>query len=372
MISLTTQQKDRLLKLLAALISQEAAQVLIAPQQNASGFWFGGGNLVQDEAGKLWLCGRYRNFGDSRTGLKAGERGLEVVLWSSEDGGQSFQKRQSWSKEALSLPDQKILSYEGTALHQLSDGTWELFISSEKEIAYPEGLESYQKPGTGVWTIDRLSAASLDALSDASLEPVLSNTSRPEYLHIKDPVVFDQANGDTVLVFCSHPFSWTSTNSGYALRPQGQTDFDRGPWEVVSRGAGWDVAATRITSRMPLPQLGCFADNPPMSVYFYDGAECLRQLDENPLAHKRPRGFSCEEIGGAFFGSDEAFPEMTRLDPLNPLFMSPWGSGSSRYVETLVTEAGIYAIWQQSQDSWAQPLVSHFLPMAEVEDILAA
>ena len=50
-----------------------------------TGFWFGGGNMVQDHDGTLWLVGRYRNHGDSRTGLGAGERGLELALFRSDD-----------------------------------------------------------------------------------------------------------------------------------------------------------------------------------------------------------------------------------------------------------------------------------------------
>jgi hypothetical protein len=63
---------------------------------------------------------------------------------------------------------------------------------------------------------------------------------------------------------------------------------------------------------------------------------------------------------------------MERLSRLEPLFVSPWGTGCSRYVHTLVTEAGILATWQQSQVDGSQPLVGHWLAMDEVERILAA
>jgi hypothetical protein len=106
-------------------------------------------------------------------------------------------------------------------------------------------------------------------------------------------------------------------------------------------------------------------------VYFYDGAECVRAHEENPRAYKRPRGFSCEEIGGAFLGRDESFPEMKRLSKIEPFFISPWGTGSSRYVDTLTIEEGILAIWQQSQENRSQPLVGHLLAMNDVNQILA-
>ena len=370
MQKLSTTQRTCLTTLLKTLINQQEARVLVPANEQSPGFWFGGGNLVQDRDGSIWLSGRYRNHGDSRTGLEAGQRGLECAIFRSDDGGQHFTKAHSWSKADLSYSDRKVLSIEGTALHQRDDGSWELFISTEKEMSYPEPLTSFQKPGTGVWTIDRISGDSLERLDRSTLTPVLESAEHPEFLHVKDPVVFDAPNGDTALIFCTHPFTWASGNSALALRKKGQEDFQLHSWELVSRGAAWDVASTRLTGRLSLPRLGCFADLPPCSVYFYDGAECVRSHEENARAHKRPRGYSCEEISGAFFGWDEAFPQMERLSQLEPLFISPWGTGCSRYTETLVTKDGILAAWQQSQKDSSQPLVGHFLPMDDIRRIL--
>jgi hypothetical protein len=370
MQKLNIQQKTCLKNLLTQLIDQEQARIVVSPNEKSSGFWFGGGNFAQAQDGSIWICGRYRNHGDSRTGLEAGQRGLECAIFRSNDGGQNFTKIHSWSKADLSYPDRKVLSIEGTALHQCHDGSWELFISTEKEMSYPEPLAPFQKPGTGVWTIDKINGKSLETLDVSTLTPVLENADRPEYLHVKDPVVFDAPNGDTALIFCTHPFTWASGNSGLALRKKGQKEFQLHSWEVVSRGAAWDVSSTRLTGRLPIPQLGCFADAPPCALYFYDGVECMRSHEENVRAHKRPRGYSCEEISGAFFGWDEAFPQMERLSQLEPLFISPWGTGCSRYTETIVTEAGILAGWQQSQKDCSQPFVGHFLPMDDIRRIL--
>lgn len=369
--NLADQQESAFKKLLAQLIDQQTAHVVVPPYQAKYGFWFGGASLARGSDGIIWLSGRYRNYGDSRTGLAAGERGLECAIFRSEDGGHSFQKVCSWSKADLSRPERKVLSIEGTALHRLPDGTWELFVSSEKEMAYPAGLEQLQKPGTGVWTIDRLIGPSPDQVDPATMESVLENHDWPEYLHVKDPVVFDAPGGGTAMVFCSHPHAWSSSNTGLAVQPNDGGDFRLQNWEIVSRGAAWDVAATRITARLPLPQVGLFAGAPACAIYFYDGAECLRPHNENRQGHSRPRGYSCEELGGAFFGWDDAFPNMDRISRLEPLFVSPWGTGCSRYVDCLVTDAGILAVWQQSQPDESQPLVGHFLPMATVEQILS-
>ena len=56
-----------------------------------------------------------------------------------------------------------------------------------------------------------------------------------------------------------------------------------------------------------------------LSLYFYDGAECLRQLDAHKKAVDRPRGYSCEELGGLAYGFDRDFPNLHRLSRLEPL-----------------------------------------------------
>ena len=369
-IRLSDQQYSALTKLLHRLIDQLSANVIIEPLAPKTGFWFGGGNIVQDASGVLWLSGRYRNFGDSRTGLVAGARGLEVAVFRSDDGGRSFEKVSSWTKPELSHSGPAIVSYEGTSLHPRDDGVWELFVSSEKDRPYPSPLETMQKPGTGVWSIDVLTGTSPDAMDASTFAPVLSNDEFPEYLHVKDPVVYDARDGSTHLIFCSHPFSWSSSNSGLAIRAAGANDFAVDSWEIVRRGPAWDVAATRITCRMPIPQTGLFRDEPPMSVYFYDGAECLRSHEENVRAVSRPRGYSCEEIGGAFIVADGDFASATRLSELAPFFVSPYGTGASRYVDVLQTESGWLASWEQGQSNGSQPLVGHFVSRGEIDAIL--
>lgn len=369
-IALTTTEETALEKLAKALIDQEKATIVVPAQQASTGFWFGGGNIVQAPDGSLLLCGRYRNYGDSRTGLGVGERGLECAIFQSNQERTHFEKKKTFTKEDLSQNGTRVISIEGTALHWLPDGRVEFFISMEKARDYPRNLASYQKPGTGVWVIDRMVADSIEALSVDTLETILENTTHPEYLHIKDPFVFDLANGDTVLGFCTHPFTWSSSNTGFVLRKHHESTFGEAHWETARRGTTWDVAVTRITNRLKVPAYGAWQNRPNAYLYFYDGAECMRQLDENPHAHSRPRGYSCEELGGLLVGAEVPDGNMVRLSRFEPLFVSPYGTGSSRYVSTLVLEDGIIAIWQQSQPDQSQPLVMRFLPMADVQQIL--
>ncbi|NLF16829.1 MAG: exo-alpha-sialidase [Lentisphaerae bacterium] len=369
--TLTDTHRAALKRFLLALVDQSRARVLVEPNRRSAGFWFGGGNVVRDRDGVLWLCGRYRNVGDSRTGLAAGERGLECAVFASRDGGQSFQKVVRWSKADLSRPDAEVVSIEGTALHLAADGQWELFISTEKAWEYPEEVRDYRKPGCGVWSIDCLRGPSPDRLDSASLRPVLRETADAAYLHAKDPVVYGLPDGSTHLMFCSHPYCWSSANTSLAVRPAGAEGFQLVSRQLVPRGPAWDIASTRGTCRFPVPRVGLFADLAPLSILFYDGLECVRSHEENARAVCRPRGYSCEELSGAMVGFDAAFPEFERLSYLAPLFISPCGTGCSRYVDVVATPAGLLATWQQGQDDGSQPLVGHLLPSAEVQRLLS-
>lgn len=368
---LSPAQKERLLALGAALIDQKAARILVEPLERSTGYWFGGGNVVRDRDGSVLLCGRYRVYGDSRTGVHSGERGKEAAIFRAAGCEAPFEKIATFSKADLSYPDREVVSIEGVALHLLEDGV-EFFVSSEKAIPYPERLGAYLKPGAGVWSIDRLSGGSVGELSPASLEEIVPpGFDDPARLHTKDPWTFDLPNGDLVLGYCSHPFSWSSSGTALARRRKGSNDFETISQDALRRGPVWDIAAARATDRLAVPKVGLFADAPDLSLYFYDSCECLRQLDENPKAVSRPRGWSCEEIGGLAIGEDGKLGEMRSLTVEAPLFVSPYGTGCSRYVATLSDETGIFATWQQSQDDLSQPLVGHFLPMERIAEILS-
>ncbi len=362
---------ENLIRLAKALVDQEKASILIPAQHPSTGFWFGGGNIVQAPDGSFLIVGRYRNFGDSRTGVGAGDRGLELAIFRADSFDAPFEKMLSWSKEDLKSGEKEVVSIEGASLLVGANGV-ELFVSTEKDVAYPEGYEEYQKPGTGVWSIDRLAASVFLDLPKSPIEEVVVG-KEPSRLHVKDPKAFLLPGGETALIYCNHPHTWASSNTSLALRGRGNADdqtFEHVTDDLLLRGPAWDVAVTRVTDRLPVPKRGRFEDLPDICLYFYCGAENLRQLDANPRAVQRPRGWSCEEIGGLAFGIESDFPKIDRLSVNEALFTSPYGTGCSRYVSTVVTESGICAIWQQSQEDLSQPLVGHFLPMETVEKIL--
>ena len=355
---------DTLRAISARLVDQHAARIIVPPYKDAAGFWFGGGNMVEGGDGNLYLVGRYRNHGDSRTGLEKGARGLELCVLRSTDRGQTFERLYTFTKHDLSTEVHPVLSIEGAALRLDASGA-ELFISSEKAgISYPSSVETFQKPGTGVWNIDRLAAGSVEELKDAPLRPFLAS-DRAECLHVKDPAVHETADGDTVLLFCHHPFNWSSSNSGYCVRRRGQQQFSAPDFSFFPRGTTWDVAVSRITDVLTLPG-DVVSSGEPIQAVFYDGAECMRPHDQNPMGVKRPRGYSCEEIAGLAAYSGERIEEIRRITTKFPFFTSPWGTGCSRYIHTCATQDGVYATWQQSQPSGAQPLVMRYLSWEEI------
>jgi len=344
------------------LVSQENARVLVPPRAAEPGFWFGGGNICRDADGSLLLCGRYRNGGDARVGVEAGPRGAELAIFRSSDGGHTFSAIVSLLKRHVAPPGQEVLSIEGSSIKPTATGL-ELYVSSEKHCDYPCAFRESQKKGTGIWSIDVLRAANVGALDRAEAEPVLSSTE-PGGLHVKDPVVFD-LSGRTWMVYCAHPFGWTSSNSRVAERANDGRFVDCGR-ALLPRGPVWDVAVCRVTGRLPLPRAGVLADHPPVSLYFYDGAECIQDHSKGG----RPRGYSCEEIGGLAAGFDGDFPDIARLTLDRPLFVSPHGTGCSRYVTAFETEEGYIATWEQSQPDGSQPLVVNRVPHGGILDML--
>ena len=131
------------------------------------------------------------------------------------------------------------------------------------------------------------------------------------------------------------------------------------------------MAISRITCLLRVPRVGAFAELPPIVLAFYDGGECMRDLDEHAQAVKRPRGYSCEEIGGVAWGWESDLSSLERLSVTGPLFVSPYGTGCSRYVDVLRAEDGFYATWEQSQADLSQPLVLNVVSRQSAEAILA-
>ena len=363
-------KKEKLIAFAKRLVDQEKAKIIVPAQENSSGFWFGGGNMVQDRVGNLYVTGRYRNFGDSRTGTGKGLRGLELAIFRSSDKGKTFHKVKSFSKQDLKIQDWEVLSIEGTALNMTDKGV-ELYISTEKlNRPFPEGLEQFHKPGTGSWTIELMKAETVEKLGEGSYKTILESRD-PRWFNMKDPFLYHRENGDMILGYCTHPFNWSSSNTGYVMRKKGMDGFTEQENSFFPRGFCWDVGITRGTALVPVPKTGLFKGSR-SSLFFYDGGEAMRSYEAHSNAVNRPRGYSCEEIGGVAVIEDSVMESVERLSAELPLFISPRGTGCSRYVDVLVTEDGYYVTWQQSQENFSQPLVMNFVSHEEAEEVLMA
>lgn len=358
--------ENKLMEFSLKLIDENKAKIIV-PVFAEEGYWFGGGNMVEDESGNLYVSGRFRNSGDSRTGLDLGDRGAELAIFKSSDKGNNWEKIKSIYKKEL---PNGVLSIEGTALRfNKSNSTVELYISSEKsENKYPEHLKEFLKPGTGVWDIDVIVADKIENLNPSSIKKLIKGTDS-RFIHLKDPFVYDSYNGNKYLLFCTHPYNWTSSNTGYIKRKDDSLNFEEPIFYFFEKGHTWDVAMTRGTCIIDLPQIGILKDKR-ISLFFYDGGECVRNLDEHSRAVKRPRGYSCEELGGVAYIENGSLNHIERISKELPLFISPYGTGCSRYVDALITKDGIYATWQQSQKDKSQPLVMNFLNNSQIEEIL--
>ena len=176
----------KLIRLGTRLIDQKRGRRLVEPTEDRDGFWFGGGNSVRDpNDGSLWLIGRYRDAGDSRTGLTAGPRGRALAIFRSTDNGRSFAEVRTWDKSDLYCGS-AVLSIEGSAL-RLNKRRVQVLVSTEKVRLYPRPVAAFQKPGTGVWSIDAFTATCIDRLDpQESIAPLLTSDD-PAYLHLKDP-----------------------------------------------------------------------------------------------------------------------------------------------------------------------------------------
>ena len=343
---------------------------LVEPTKDRDGFWFGGGNSVRDPSdGSLWLIGRYRDAGDSRTGLTTGPRGRALAIFRSTDNGRSFAEMRTWDKSDLYCGS-AVLSIEGSAL-RLNKRRVQVLVSTEKVRLYPRPVAAFQKPGTGVWSIDAFAATSIDQPRPAGVDCPTADERRSSLSAPQRPPTSQPEKADTPCCSIAPiPILGLPALSGRAVlaadsgESHGHDFFPRGPT--------WDVAALRITCRLPVSKVGAFACLPSLSLYFYDGAESMHPLKTHAKGVVRPRGYSCEELGGLAYGFDRQFPRLHRLSHLQPLFVSPEGTGCSRYVSVLTeADGGLFATWQRSTQTRSQPLFGHRLTPRRVEALLS-
>jgi hypothetical protein len=83
------------------------------------------------------------------------------------------------------------------------------------------------------------------------------------------------------MMLSTHPFNWASSNTALAVQPAGQDQLGPIDQTFFPRGFTWDVAVSRICGVLEVPRFGIFEAAPSTHLYFYDGAEGMRDLEEH-------------------------------------------------------------------------------------------
>ena len=145
-------------------------------------------------------------------------------------------------------------------------------MSTEKGSRIPRRWVRF-KTGHRVWSIDRIEAASIEALDNGMTE--VQSSGDGATLHVKDRCLRFAGRRNGTDVF-SHPFGWSSSNAAWPAR-RGGGEFVLQKRSVLERGATWDVA-WRVTDRLAVPQVGLLAGLPPLSLFSMGQSACARSM----------------------------------------------------------------------------------------------
>jgi len=166
----------------------------------------------------------------------------------------------------------------------------------------------------------KLCLARVPAAKSGGVVPLIRSDD-PAHLHVKDPVFAPspvsslEAAVEGRLICCVHSFAWSEGHSGdvsVLFSADGAVQL-LGPFHAPTAPLGltWDVAAARITGWVAtadclrvLPAPSSVGEAMEASlVLLYDGAETFRPQPGNERSKHRPRGYCCEELGGALIGN---------------------------------------------------------------------
>lgn len=287
--------------------SPEDGETVLAPQSGGRGHWVGAPSVLVEEAGsRVLLSYRRRRPRDG----SADERGYLAAVAESSDGGRTFTDIWHLTKNEVATS-----SIERFSLRRGSEGGYLLYTSWE------------DPPSSGRWRIDVLRADSPDAFSLDSAMPVLS----PDDLGVdavKDPVVVTR--GDEVVMYASTfltpagpaPTSVATSRDGTAFVPVGM---------ALGVGAGWDAYQARLSSVLPFGH---------GHVGYYDGGA---SRDEDT-----------EERCGIAVSVD--LVHWRSVSTQQPAIVSPYASGSLRYVEVVTIGDTPYAYYEYTRPDGAHEL----------------
>jgi hypothetical protein len=272
-------------------------RTVVEPPGSGSGWW-AGAPTVLDRNGTFYLSYRLRRPRELG-------RGYETRIAASRDGTVF---RDVWRMTSHDLASPSI---ERCALLTESDGAMRLYVS------YVDGAD-------GRWRIDVLEARSLEALHARGRRPVLM-PSEVGVAGVKDPCIVRAQGQWHMYVSCAvsgdpanvelhrreDAFASGSIRSATGLATS--ADGERWRWHGIVLAppeSGWDAYETRITA---------VVEDDGRYLAFYDG---IATAAEN-----------YEERTGLAESTD--LQTWRRLTVTRPLYGSPHGSGSLRYVSAV-------------------------------------
>ncbi len=290
----------------APLFNPEEGVTILAPPGNGPGYWSGAVSTIFDgETKRFYLYYRLRNPRDPGNPK---QRGFECRIAESKDG---VRFADIWSAVK---DDFGAISIERASLVKTYEGIYRLYIS-------------FEDIKLGKWKIDLMEAdkpANFDPRDRVEIMRPIDGVMG----HIKDPYVM--IIGGLYYMFINyHPIRWQSSGTALALSGDG-VNFN---WvgEIFPRSRGWDVGISRITSIVRIP---------PLFYIYYDGGETMRE--------------SCEERAGLAISFD--LKSYYRLSDNGPLFVSPHGTGSLRYIDALKVGDEIYCYYEYTREDGSHEL----------------
>ncbi len=282
------------------------------PVSSGKGYWAGAPGACFDEKDNLF----YLSYRIRRPRGVAPDRGGEARIAKSRDGIH-FEDVWSVTKDAYRSP-----SIERCALMRGPDGRWHYFIS-------------FVEPADGRWCVEVLTAEEISALKPSQARRVFS-AGGLGLEGVKDPWLMRAE--DKFYIFLSVAVPTTDTtaeshatadiyNTGECRSQTGlavSADLDNWEWLGVvfeTPETGWDAYCRRINSVVPVGD-GYLA--------FYDGG----------ASHKD----NYEEKTGLVKSAD--LRHWQTLTPDGPLFSGIPGSGSVRYMDTVVVGDTAYLYYE--------------------------
>jgi len=227
-------------------------------------------------------------------------RGHAVVVAASTDGV-AFEPCVVLHKDAFGAA-----SLERPALVQLSDGRWRLYVSCAT-------------PGTAHWWIDAVDAARPEDFDPARRRTVLPGD---EATAVKDPVVSVDGAGWMLWVCChplQDPHATDRMSTRFATSDDGLAWTIR-PGDAIAPSPGtWFGRGARVTSVLRLGHRW---------VAYFDGRASATE--------------NAEERTGLAVGTE---PGCFEPEEAGPVWASPHGSGSLRYLSVLALRGGGYRLY---------------------------